>query len=886
MIWNLHSHSKFSYGDALPDVKDMVKTVHGYGQQALGLTDHGNMAGTVQLYNECAKLGLSPFPGTELYVVHSRADKKAKRHHMCVVAYTTEGYKNLVNLSTLSHKNFFNKPLVDNADLAELSEAGLLKGIAATSGCYFGFTAQAVVSGNTENALSYMYSYSQWFDRFYVELQNHNIVHEEEGWDDNRLADALMGLANQAGIPMVLTQDSHYCHLEDKPVHETLKEMVAFGPTPDEAVFPGDGFHLADEEWLRAHHHAKRFAAGEEGLNDLLDAHDLCIEQLDKYHYNIPFTVADPDTTLSSRTASALHDRSVTIPPKRLPEYQARLEDELAIIKDTGMAGYLLLLQEVTNWCRSNKIFYQARGSASGSMVCWLLNITQEDPLKWGLSFERFISRDRTKPPDIDLDVESNRRKDLIEWLKSRYTVTQIGTWMEFSLHSDDDEEAKGSLRVRYFSSARKQGKEIKSWADVPEHDQEMLERLSSMKSYASAGTHAAGLVVTTTDAELYNLVPMMWIASSGTMVTQYDMKDVEKLGLVKLDALGVKTLDVLHRCMDNMNRNIFEGLSWIPMNDTKTLRAISRGDTAGVFQLEGHTAARGCRQLRPTNVRDIIAAMALFRPATMKSGATDSYINRKHGEEDRPKRHPIIDKVTDSTYGIMLFQEQVISVLRALGMTADDLTDFLKAVKASNQNVAEAVETIGGYKQQIKDSAIDADFTRADWEWLWGAIEGFAEYGFNQAHSTVYGLTAYRCAYLATHHPLEFYAALLSMASSQKVNGKPSKESVYLETVRSKGIPIRRADINISGVSYTHDPRKNVIRKGLSSVKGVGDGSAQQIIDARPEGGYQDVVDFCRRVDRRKVTGVKPFIEEQDPTVGVFGKLYEAGVFDSIMES
>jgi DNA polymerase III alpha subunit len=364
-------------------------------------------------------------------------------------------------------------------------------------------------------------------------------------------------------------------------------------------------------------------------------------------------------------------------------------------------------------------------------------------------------------------------------------------------------------------------------------------------------------------------------------------MYDVEALGLVKLDVLGLKTLTVLHYCMDNLGRDVFRGLDWIPFSDSRTYSTIARGDTEGVFQLEGFTAAKGCKRLRPTKIADVIAAMALFRPATMNSGATDSYLARRTGDELVPSRHEIITKHTVKTYGIMLFQEQVISILRDLGMTADDLTAFLKAVKASNSSIGAAGDVISGYRQQVADMAIDAGFRKADWEWLWGAIEGFAAYGFNQSHSTAYGVTAYRCAYLATNHPVEFFAALLRVAAGGGKSGKDkrSKEDVYLSAARARGLSIRRADVNISDSSYTVDSKHNAIRKGLSAISGIGEVAAEEIVAKRPEGGYADIHDLARLVNRRKITGIKGFLEEGDLEVGILGKLYGAGALDSILE-
>jgi len=881
-IWNLHSHSKYSAKDALPEVADMAERARVLGQPALGLTDHGNMAGSVQLYKECTKRGIKPFPGTELYMVKDRGDKKAKRHHLTVVAFSAEGYRNLVNLSTLSHHNFFHKPLVDLDDLASLHEYGRLRGLAAASGCVSGLVIQSLLNYDEAAAKAYLQAFDSWFDRFYVELQNHGNSWPVEGVadyevSDDELADYLHGMADELGIPVVLAQDSHYLRQEDQVDHDSLKRLVSFGPDPDDGTFDGDGYGLGDEAWFQAHHHSRRYLAGLAGLQDLLGAHDLEIPQLDHYAYRIPFTVEDPQRELTARTLTAAKELGLS------SKHQDRLIEELEIISATGMAGYLLLVAEVTDWCRANQVFYQARGSAAGSMCCWLLGITPVDPLKWDLSFERFISRDRTKPPDIDLDVEHDRRQELIDWLSSRFSTLQIGNWRENKLRGEVDPDTgestgKGTLRVQYFSRLRQLGqKENLGWEDIPDEDKRMLYRLDELKTLSGYGKHAAGLILTTNHTELDDLVPKMYIASSESYVSQYDMDDVEALGLVKLDVLGLKTLSVLHRCMDNLDRPV--NLDWIPLRDDQTFRSIARGETDGVFQLEGWTARRGCKELRPTKVHDVIAAMALFRPATMDSGATRDYLGHKAKTKVAPKRHELLERVTAKTYGILLFQEQVISVLRQLGMQPDDLTAFLKAVKASNQNIGDAGKVIDSYREQVSELAKAAGMSEEDWSWVWTAMTGFAAYGFNQAHSTVYGLTAYRCAYLMTHHPVEFHAALLAVAAGS------DKEKQYVQVTRQRDIRLLRANVDDSGVTYSVAKRGGAIRKGLMSIKGVGEKAAHAIVEARPDGGFRTVPSFAELVNHRKVNGLKPLRESgyQDFSVGVVNKLDESGALDCL---
>lgn len=856
----------------------MVARVKELGQPALALTDHGNMAGSAQLYKECRKAGILPFPGTELYMVGKREEKKSKRHHLGVVAYTTEGYKNLVQLSSLSHRNFFNKPLVDFSDLAKLSEAGMLRGLAATTGCVSGFFARSLLEGDEESAEQYLKAFDGWFDRTYVELQNHGNEWgtEDQPFSDDQLADAMWKVAERVGLPCVITNDSHYCKEEDQSDHDSLKRLVSWGPDPDDGVFSGDGFALADRDHFLQHHHQGRFDSGMEGLRDLYQAHDLEIPALDKYNYKIPFTVADPFSALRDRAHSAL---TAVFSGKQANQHRVRLDEELATIAMTGMAGYLLLVAEITDWLRDHDVFFQARGSAAGSMCCWLLGITPVDPLKWDLSFERFISRDRTKPPDIDLDVEHTRRQELIDWLAERFSTLQIGNWRENKLAGEVDvdtgeQDAKGSLRVAYFSRLKQLGSPGTTWEAVPQADKDSLYRLDAIKTYSGYGKHAAGVIITTTRDEIADVVPMMYVASSQSFVSQYAMDDIEALGLVKLDVLGLKTLSVLHATMDNLGREV--NLDWIPLTDRKTYAAIAAGDTDGVFQLEGYAARRGCKDLKPTKVSDVIAAMALFRPATMDSGATKFYIDVKHGRKKSIARHQMLMDVTSKTYGILLFQEQVISVLRNLGMGPDDLTAFLKAVKASNQNIGDAGVVIQGYKAQVKMLADKAEMSEEDFDWVWEAMTGFAAYGFNRAHSTVYGLTAYRCAYLMINHPIEFHAALLAIAAGSV------KEAGYVTATRRRGIRISKADVEESGVLYAVGKRGS-IRKGLMAIKGVGERAAAAIVVARPIEGFGSITSFAEKVNHRVITGIIDARKSGDLTVGVVNKLYEAGALDQL---
>lgn len=885
-FWSAHTHSVYSSQDALPQVSALVEKASQLGQRALGLTDHGNMAGSVELYKACTKAGIKPFPGLEAYLVPStelyKADyksrtTKAQRFHLGVLAVNETGYRHLVELNTAAHKNHFHKPLIDFAMLSEFAEQGKTEGLAVTTGCFFGYLIQQLYHRGEDNARHWLYTLNSWFpERTFVEIQNHFITHED-GTTDDQVADRLVEMADQVGFPVVITQDSHYVEPHDKEEHEALKRLVAFGPDADDAVFPGDGFHLATENWIRDHHTGYRLDRGLDGLDHLFGLGELRIPVLDTYSYSVPLTVPDPEAVLRERCERELEQRGL---PRR---YRDRLAEELEVVAASRMGGYLLLVADVAEYMKSTRILFHTRGSAAGSLICWLLGITTVDPVKWGLMFERFLSKDRTKPPDIDLDIAHDRRQDLIDWLGTRFSVHQIGTWMEMGLTKEEageDADSKGSLLVKYYSSQRKQQTGFYTWEQVPEHDRDMLHRLANHRPFSGIGTNAAGLVITSTKKQFNDLVPLMHMSDpkhpdKRRLVSQYDLKGIEDLGLVKLDVLGSKTLTVLRKAMALLGR---DDLDWIPLTDRQTFNFIKTGQTAGIFQLEGGASARGVRDLQPSSIKDVIAAMALFRPATMQSGATKAYINRKHGREQAPARHEIIERHTKATHGILLYQEQVIAVLRDLGMGADDLTSFLKAIKASNANIGNAAQVIADLMDEVHSLCRKVGMSEADMEWLNEAFEAYSGYGFNSAHATVYGIAAYRCAYLAVHHPLEFHTALLDVAAGNK-----DKEPRYQKAVIARGHRILKADINASGLSYTLDTRRKAIRRGLLSVKGIGIKTAEEIVRCQP---YTDVKDLCERVDHRKVTGVKGYRDtgDLDQANGHLAALRDGGTLDSII--
>lgn len=878
-FWHLHAHSHFSAGDALPTVEQMVNTVKILGQPALAVTDHGNMAGAVQLYQHAKKAGILPFPGEEFYVKRDVKDKKAPRFHIGIVAFTTGGYEALVRLSSLSHQrgHFHHKPHVDFADFAEWSDRGWTDGLALTTGCFFGMVQQTLMDKG-ERATKHLISMlANWFPHTYVELQHHHINHGD-GYTDYELTEELSGIAYDLGLPVVITQDAHYCSKDDKPQHETLKRLVSWGEDGDDAVFPGDSFHLADDRFVKSHYQGigqwGLWERGIEGLDDLRSKHSLVIPELEKYHYNVPIvTAGDPLEELKDRTGTFLFDWV-----GETPRYVERWDEELEVVEATDMAGYLMLNAMICDWMREKGIFYEVRGSASGSLLCYALGISQVDPLKEGLRYERFLSKDRTKPPDIDIDVEDSRRGEVLDMLATSFNVCQIGTWAEYGINLDT---RGGSLFVSYLSRLRKDGQppqvvaRINSIDDLPVDDHKDLMALNKHDVFKSYGTHAGGLVITSTSDEFDRLVPTMLVASSDTTVTQYDMDDVEALGLLKEDVLGQISLTTMRRAMELLGHDPKDGWDWIPLDDKETYRKIRQQKVDGVFQLEGWTCKKGCREMKPKSMKDLVHLVALYRPATMETGMKDAYIERRAGWKGVPERHEILMKALKETYGIPVFQDQVITVLREIGFTPEDLTNFLKAVKASNENIGDAAKVIQGYQEMFGDLATQSGFTQADLKFTWDAIQGFSKYGFNKAHATTYGRRAYRMAYLKTHHPLEFHTALLQTWAGKK------KERDYILATKEMEIPMLGPDVNISGELWSIDHKRGAIRKGLLSIKGVGEKAAREIEAHAP---YNSVEDLISRCDARSVNGGKSY--SKDGTLnGVLGKLKDAKALRSIGE-
>ena len=884
-LWfSAHNHSCYSALDGMSDIKKMVSTAVKNGQPALALTDHGLMSGSFQLYKECKKAGILPFPGEEFYIVSDVADKSAPRYHVGMFALSHEGYKSLVWLSSLSHRRdrYHHKPRIDFQDLAKMASDGLFRDVALTTGCYFGLLAQTLITKGHKAACAIARAYATWCPNTYVEIQHHDTPHPDQ-WDDTILAEALLAVADEVGLPVIVTQDSHYCDHSDKELHDFYKRIAYAGSTTDDG-FPGDSYHLADVKWMKDHFGASKdlrriWNEGLDSCETLVNQHRLTLPALDNYKFQMPLWSKTADSDLRKRCERILRLR---IPVANRTVYEDRLKYELDVIKDAGFASYFLLVGDIVAKCRKDDILVTARGSANGALVCWLMGIGTCDPIKWELLFERFLTRDRGKPPDIDLDIEDTYRDRLVEWLSHQNETLRIGTFSTFKVDGD----GAGSLVQQYLFKRRRElspeemreryphNSNIHTIAEEDPDDAALLGALHDYKLRKAPGTHAAGIILSSRQQPLHEYLPSMLIPSSGHYVSQMEMEDVEDAGYVKVDLLGSRSLRTIHVALNNIGRDVSDFCDWIPLNDTKTYTLLRRGRTdTGIFQFEGYSSAKGCREVGVKSIHDLILVNALYRPATINAGHKDTYVRNRANPKGITYLHPFYEEHLKETYAVPVYQEQVMSILRGLGFPTDDLNRLLKAIKASNDKVDAAVATFASLKGDFFQRCRDVGMDDATCEQSWDFLRTFSEYSFNRAHSTAYGLMGYWMAYMKVHHSLEFHAALLSTTAGTE------KEAKYVAEARRVGVPLAKADVNLSDSLWSLDRVNMKVRRGLISIGGIGEPTAEIIAANRP---YLSVDDMIEKLPARPVTGGSDWKKKATLT-GVYRKLAEAGALNSL---
>jgi DNA polymerase III subunit alpha len=901
MVWT-HIHSNYSAKDALPHPVDIVARAKQLRMPALGWTDHGNMGGTVQFYLACRKAGIEPLPGIEAYVAFERSRegkgrKRAETFHLTMLATNLTGYRNLVALNNQAHRQFYYQPVIDLGDLASAAESGGLDGVYGLSGCWFGLGPRMLREGSPMAVLGLLKALAGWFGSgFAIELMHHEISDDEH--DDSEHVAFLHSVSERLGLPTVISQDSHYVYAQDRADHDFYKWLTSWG-NPDEAQWPGKlGYHMVGFDEVKHLYPKHIWDKAMDGMLDLYQMAQVRIPELESYTLRVPDMALTRDPLLTMQgicdnalTDAVFHKKIARASSKR---YWARLEDEYEVISSSGFAPYLMLVKEVCDELERRGIVWSVRGSASGSLVCWLLGITTFDPIRWRLRFDRFLSTDRTKPPDIDIDMDPEFREEMFDHLGSRFHTLRIGTWSKYGLTTEDaddfdpDRPQRGSLPVQYKYAVGKiiearHGPDRKRWpreahdqwnAEITPAEWKRLRSLDRHRPYKNWSTHAAGLIITDDERTIAE-IPQLAVTGKGYMVSAFDKDDVERLGLVKLDLLNLKLLTAI-RVMQQVSGVRHQD---VPPNDAKVFTHLNRGNVTGVFQLEGGSTRTGLRRLQPKKVEDLVAAVALFRPATMNSGATDDFLRRRNKEASVPVRHSLIEAVTKETYGILLYQEQAIEIFRSLGMSIEEIEAARGAIKASNSGIHSAGAVLDELMLRVRSLGVDQGLSDMDITWLESTLAAFSGYAFNRAHAVAYAVWAYKSAWYALHHPVAFWTGMLTAHS-----GNSEKERIkdYIVAAVGAGVVIRQPNVRISGVTYRADTRAQAIYKGLQSIDGIGIKTAEEIVRNQP---YTSLDDLATRVSNRLVSGSKNLALGVHPAdcTGAVALLHNAGALKGL---
>jgi DNA polymerase III subunit alpha len=877
---HLHTHSEFSLLDgasrltAAPgtEVPTLFDRITGLGMPAVGLTDHGAMFGAIDFYRAARRAGVKPIIGVEAYVApRSRFDRTPGENdenyrHLTVLARSETGYRNLLKLTTDAHlEGFYHRPRIDKELLAERAE-----GLVGFTGCLAGEVCRLLLAGQDRKALEAAASFRDIFGagNFYVELQDHGLS------EQSRVNPALIRLARKLGLPLVATNDTHYTEHGHARAHDVLLCIQQPGKVladTDRLKFDTEEFYVKSAEQMR------------ELFRDLPEACDATLEIAESVemipHLEEALIEARPtmhvppfdppegkalDTHLEELVLEGAVRRYGSISE----EIRERIEHELRIICSRGFAGYFLIVWDLIRFAREQGIRVgPGRGSAAGSVVSYCLGITDLDPLRYGLIFERFLNPERTQMPDIDMDFDERRRDEVIRYVAEKYGhdhVAQIVTFQTIKGKQGIRDAARvlgfpasvGDRLAKMFppavlgrefsiEKALEISGELRDAYDKEPEAREIIDTARQLEGLRREDSvHAAGVVIG--DAPLVEFMPLKLSKDSSArdesrrVVTQFDMHHVEQLGLLKMDFLGLRTLSVIEDTARILrDRGAALDVDHVPLDDEATYEMLRRADTTGVFQLESPGMRALIQDLAPDRFEDLMALVALYRPGPLNAGMHVEYAERKHGRKSVDYPHPDLEPVLANTYGIIVYQEQVMEIaVRMAGYTMGE-ADLLR--KAMGKKIREQLTP---HREKFVNGCVERGYERRLAERIFDLIMPFADYGFNASHACGYGFIAYQTAYLKAHHPVEYMAALLTSVKDDK-----DRKPFYLNACRLMGIEVLPPDVNDSDIDFTS--ADGAIRYGLSAVRNVGAGAVAQIIEARTiKGRFETFTDFCRRVD------------------------------------
>ena len=851
---HLHLHSHYSLLDGLPKVEEILQKAKEMGFDSLSLTDHGVLYGALEFYTKAKELGIKPIIGCELYLaprtLYDKVPKvDTKFYHLPVLVKNLEGYKNLLQLVTIGElEGFYYKPRVDREVLKKYSQ-----GLIALSGCLRGEIPQALLNNNFSKAKELLQEYQNIFgkENFYLELQDHPELEEQK-----KVNDLLIKLADEAQAPAVVTCDSHYLNQEDKRTHEVLLAVQTGTGIENEERFTmkRTDLHLKTKEEVE-----KNFNSYPQIFENIKKIVDSCNLELELGKITFPkFEV--PNNEDHFEYLKKLVYEGFNKIYKDNEEAKKRLDYELEVIKQTDFADYFLIIYDFIKFAEENGILTNTRGSAAGSLVAYVLKITRVDPLKFELYFERFLNPERIQPPDIDVDVADDKRQILIDYLIKKYGkdhVAQIITFgfMKARLAVRDVNRALGypySLGDKIaklipfnmsIKDALKNIPELKELFETDFQAKEVLDISQKLEGVARhASTHAAGVVIT--PEKLTNYVPLQHSSrNEEEIITQYNMYDLEKIGLIKMDILGLKNLTVIKNSL-RIIKKVYEkeiNLDEIGFDDKKVYSLLSSGKTIGVFQVESGGMQRYLQELKPTNIEDLTAMLALYRPGPME--LIPQFIRRKQKKEPITYLHPKLKPILEKTYGICVYQEQLMKIAHDLaGFSMAEADVLRKAVGKKIKKLLEAQKE--KMIEGMKKNGISEKIAFQIWNW----VEPFARYGFNKGHSASYARITYQTAWLKTYYPNAFMAALLTSDF-----GDLDRIAIEIGECERLNIKVSPPSVNSSFVEFGIDKETKEIYFSLAAIKNVGVGVAQAIQEERQKNGlYQNLADFLKRIDRQ----------------------------------
>ncbi len=885
---HLHVHSHYSLLDGLAKVPDLVAHAKKLGMDAIAITDHGVLYGAVEFYKAARKAGIKPILGVETYVApHDRFSKEGNEryYHLILLAENNTGWKNIVKLVTKAHlEGFYYRPRVDKDLLRENHE-----GIIALSACLGGEIGQALLSERFEDAKKIAHEYEDIFGKgnYFLEIQKHPHLPDSE-----KIESALVKLSAETGIPLVATQDSHYIHSEEAEYHDVLLAVQTGNQLSDDdrMSMKEDDFSVLSPEAM-----AEKFSFVPDAIARTNEIAARCNVELElvppygKSGYLLPEFPKPDGKTANAYLRELIEERL----PKKFPiekqtsEMRERLEYETLVIEKTGFADYFLIVQDLIHWAKVHGIAVgPGRGSAAGSLVSYVLDITNLNPLTYNLLFERFLNPERISMPDIDIDFSDVRRDEVLAYARQKYgedrvariitfgtmaaraAIRDAGRAMGYS-YAFCDQIAKlipfnptQGMKEGWLDDCLKNVVELKALYDSNADAKKLIDTAHHLEGVARhASVHACGTVIA--KDPLIERVPLQFAPQDkDTIITQFPGGDVEALGLLKIDFLGLRNLTIIEESIRLIHElhDVTIDIGTIPLDDKKTYELLQRGDTTGVFQFESSGMRRYLKDLKPTVFEDIIAMVALYRPGPLEAGEVPRFINRKHGKERITYLHPMLEPILKNTYGVGVYQEQMMQIARDLGgyslPEADTLRKAIGKKIKSLLDEQEAKLVSGMMKKGIPERTAKQ---------IWEMFPSFARYGFNKSHAACYALIGYQTAYLKAHYPEEFMAALLDSELNDI-----ERISFLIQEAKQSGIDILPPDVNKSFVTFAPEGAK--IRFGLSAVKNVGSEITKVIIEERARGGpYKNFEEFLTRIQHKDLN--KKSIES----------LTKSGAFDSL---